>query len=105
MGDLANLLFIVLGFVLVLASLALPRLIRPRASAQGGTASPGTSDRFDLRALERIDRSMVQLEETSRELFGRLDTRTRVLIRLLEDAEVKSQQLEQATQRGRGGAQ
>ncbi|MCK6438691.1 MAG: hypothetical protein L6Q71_00640 [Planctomycetes bacterium] len=101
MGDLTNLLFIVLGFVFVLASVALPRIVRPRAAAQA--SGQAQADRLDFRALERIDRSMVQLEETSRELFGRLDTRTRVLIRLLEDAEVKTQQLEQAVQRGRGG--
>jgi hypothetical protein len=85
------------GFALVVISLILPRLARER----GGnieTLTPRGADE-DLRALERIEDGALKLEEVSRDLFGRLDTRARMLIRLIEEAEVRANELQAVIER------
>ena len=103
MNELLNILIIAAGFIMIVASMALPRIFRPRpeVDARGYPLAKPVSE--DRRALERVEQGLIQLEETSREVFARIDTRTRVLVRLIEDAEVKAKQLEDQINRQRGG--
>ena len=95
--DPITLVMVVTGFILVLASLALPRMMRKQV--QAAENSMGQLKPAETAALERVEQSLLELEETSREVFGRIDTRTRVLIRLIEEAEVQAQRLEQVLRR------
>lgn len=90
MTDPLNLVMIIIGFLLIIASLALPKMLRKKGEQAAATYQPTD----EMRALERIEQGMLKLEDTSRELFGRLDTRARALIRLVEEAEVRAQHIE-----------
>lgn len=91
--DPISLVIVIVGFFLVLAALALPRIMRKQVD-HAATLPADNLRSAENAALERVEKSLLELEETSRELFGRLDTRTRVLIRLIEEAEIQSQRLE-----------
>jgi hypothetical protein len=85
---------IAVGFVLVMVAVFLPKIVKLRRPVTAEEALPSaTSD--SLRALERVEDSTLKLEEASRELFGRLDTRSRMLIRLIEEAELKIRELDE----------
>ncbi len=86
------------GFALVIISLILPRLVRERGRQPESAAAPHAVEE-DVRALERIEDGALRLEEVSRELMGRLDTRARVLIRLIEEAEVRAKELQAVLER------
>lgn len=102
MGDPLVLGMIVAGFFLVIASMAFPRLVKNKKLAQ--LTSEAETHTHEVRALERVESRLLELEETSREIFGRLDTRARLMIRLIEEAEVKRQQLEEMVASRRGEA-
>lgn len=95
-----TMVIIALGFLLVVASVVLPRLVKSRgmdSEPSSGSGRPVSED--DLRSLQRIEDGIIRLEESSRELFGRLDTRSRALIRLIEEAEIRIQKLEDQERR------
>jgi hypothetical protein len=92
-GDQTIILAIIgTGLVLVLVSMFLPRLVKQKGQ---GAAEEKWNVPDDVRALERVEESTLKLEESARELFGRLDTKARMLIRLIEEAEVTLKRLEE----------
>ncbi len=89
--DLVTMIIILVGFILVLASLFLPRFVKPKISRT--LNSKQLVKEQEVRTLERVEEGLLELEETARQLFGRIDTRVRSLARLLEDADRKVQEL------------
>lgn len=86
----------------MVVSIVLPRLAKGREASQGRSGRPeGTEN--ELRALERVEDSTIELEETARDIFGRIDTRTRVLIQLIEEAEMRSNRIEELLRQHREG--
>jgi hypothetical protein len=97
-----TLVIVSLGFILVVVSIALPKLAKNRHGDPVESGRPkGTEN--ELRALERVEDSTLELEETARDVFGRIDTRARMLIQLIEEAEVRSNRIEELLRQTREG--
>lgn len=90
--DPLTLILLFAGTALVLASMLVPKLVRPPRSKDDD--SPMRARQAELRSLERVEDGVVELEETARELFGRMDTRARVLIHLIEEADASARKIE-----------
>ena len=106
-GDIVTLVVVTVGAVFVLLAIFLPRMLKTRGAdgePAGAPVSTAGHDR-ERAAMERVEQAVIQLEETSRELFGRLDTRARVLIHLIEEAEVRTRRIEELQARAKGAGQ
>ena len=113
--NVVTLMIVIAGFILVMVSIFLPRIVRSKAprvptmptrlpavaNAPRGGQPPAPMLSGAEHTSERIDGDLLRLEESARELFGRLDARSRVLIRLIEEAEVRAQELERLIQKGK----
>lgn len=97
-----TLVTVVMGFILVAISVVLPKFVRNRHGQAVQSGRPQASE-SELRNLEKIEDSTLELEETAREVFGRIDTRSRILIQLIEEAEVRSAKLESLLRQSREG--
>lgn len=97
-----TLVIVVMGFILVAVSVVLPKFVRNRHGKAVSSGRPQGSE-SELRNLEKIEDSTLELEETAREVFGRIDTRSRILIQLIEEAEVRSAKLETLLRQSREG--
>gem|GEM_PF-5222770 len=95
-GDPLTLVLLGGGFLMILASVLVPKLVKP--PRQVGDDSVTRARTTELRSLERVEEGVLHLEETSRELFGRIDTRARMLILLIEEADASCRKLEQLAQ-------
>ncbi|MCA8939726.1 MAG: hypothetical protein KDB07_07965 [Planctomycetes bacterium] len=89
--DLLTLVLMFAGFLLVVISAFLPRIIGKKAVVDDSNVSGARAQ--EVRALERVEDNLLKLEETAREAFGRIDTRSRLLIRLIEESEVRRREI------------
>lgn len=86
----------VMGFLFIMGAIVLPRFRKRRRSPTPRPAPGGfvpTPDE-EARLNEARDR-LINLENFANRSFARLDTRVRLLNRLIEDADVRIRQLEE----------
>ncbi len=83
------------GFLLIMGSLMLPRLLKRVSGRRGAKPQPAVveinpQDEAQLAAAREV---VVQLDQLSTRAFARLDTKLRLMNRLIEDADVRLRQL------------
>jgi hypothetical protein len=82
--------------LLILAGLFVIVILLPRALKRKPTGSGSSAVRpaAPLQAREQMDSLVVKLDDLGRELYAKLDTKIRILDRLLQEAEEKIKKLQ-----------
>ncbi len=88
-------IWIVLFFMVVALSLIAPYLIRRNRQLKQLESRPSDLGRApDLRIRETTDRALVELLETGREISAQVDTKVRLLNKLVKDADEQATRLQ-----------
>lgn len=90
-------LYLVIAVALAVALLILPRLLRRRSAARAAPSTDWDRDRAErqLQVRDNLDQILVQIQETSREQVARLDTKIRLLQKLVDDADQRIRKLQE----------
>ena len=106
--DVNNAQLGLIALVVLLAILA-PRVIRKTWSRKSGAGLAGMRERVgdaeqEARARPTADRALSDLLETSREINAQIDTKIRILNKLVKDADREARRLERLQGRTAGAA-
>ncbi len=96
--------------LVVLFAVLVPRVIRKAWSRKSGAGLAGLRERVEdaeqeARARRTVDRALSDLLETSRDINAQIDTKIRILNKLVKDADREARRLEKLQGREVGGAE
>jgi hypothetical protein len=84
-------LALIVGLLIIV--LLIPRALKKKPADSGATSSR-PADAASIRTREQIDDMIVKLDDIGREVYAKLDTKIRILNRLIEEADEKIRKLE-----------